>query len=111
MGGHRETLVAAGLNLSGLRFHVLATQIGDSLQKDWVRCSALGAVALVGALAVVDRRILVEVTLPLLQGLVEPFAEGHRVKLLLPRAVETLAEAVGFRRADVGTPVRNLLNR
>jgi hypothetical protein len=40
----------------------------------------------------------------------ERFPEGHRIKLILRRAVDAFAEAVGFRRTDVGTPMPDLLN-
>ena len=64
-----------------------------------------------GAFAVVERRVRIEVVLQLFQRFVERFAESHGVELLLHRAVEAFAEAVGFRRSDVGTPMFDLLDR
>lgn len=74
------------------------------------RCAALGAIAMVGALAVVERDVIIQVALQLFERFIERLAEGHGVKFFLHRAMKAFADAVGFRRADVGAPVGDLLD-
>ncbi len=73
------------------------------------RRAALGAIALVGAFAVIEVDVGVQVALQLVERLKERLAEGHGVKFFLHRAMKAFAEAVGFRRADIGAPVLDLL--
>ena len=63
-----------------------------------------------GALAVVERNVAIQIALQLFQGLIEHFAESHCMELFLYRAMEAFAEAVGLRRTNVRAPVLDLLN-
>src|SRR5581483_11995440 len=67
---------------------------GQGVQEGLAGSAAAGAVALVGALVVVEAQVLVEIHLQLLQAWVQRFAEGGGEELLLEGAVEALAEAV-----------------
>ena len=60
-------------------------------------------------LTVVPRRPDVQIRLQLLDGLVEPLAEGHRIELLLHRLVKALAHAVGLRPPHLRPAVVNVL--
>src|SRR2546422_9228203 len=82
MGGHRGTPVAADLSLRGLGFHLLSTHGLDSLQEHLIGRAVLGAIALVGALAIVKPHVAIQVALQLVQRFVERLVERHTVELL-----------------------------
>jgi len=63
--------MAADLSLSGLGFHLLSWHGFESIPQGLIRCAALGAVALVGALAAVKGNVGIQVALQLVQRLVE----------------------------------------
>src|SRR2546426_5251102 len=110
MGGHRGTPVAADLSLRGLGFHLLSMHGLDSIPERLIGRAALGAIALVGALAIVELHVAIQVALQLVQRCVERLAERHTVELLFHRAMEPLTEPVRLRRADIGSPVLDLLD-
>ena len=85
MGGHRGTPVVADLSLRGLGFHLLSTHGLDSIQERLIGHAALGAIALVGALAIVKLHLAIQVALQLVQRFVKRLAERHTVELLFHR--------------------------
>ena len=60
---------------------------------------------------VVVRQPLVQIFLQLLQRLVKLFAEGHLIKLIQDRLVETFADAIGLWRHRFGFHVVNFIDR
>jgi hypothetical protein len=56
----------------------------------------------VGALAVVELEIAIQVRLELRDGLIQRVSKSRGEKLFLDGAMEALAEPVGLRRADLG---------
>ena len=71
----------------GFLHQTVFLQLFHSVQECLVGCSALRAVALMGALAVVELQVTVQVGLELVEAFVEGLAEGDREKLLLQGAV------------------------
>ncbi len=85
--------MAVALSLCSLWFHLLSAQRFDSVCERLIGRAALGAVALVGALAIVECEVPIQVSLQLFEGLVERLPKGHRLELLFHGA-EALAGRV-----------------
>jgi hypothetical protein len=88
----------------------LLRKIVQAIQESLVRSPALGAVAVMGALAVVELQILIQVLLQLLDAFVDGLAESDGEELFLDSAMEAFAESVGFGRVDAGPSVADLVN-
>jgi hypothetical protein len=79
------------------------------IEEGMVGCAALGEVALVGSLPVVEIHGDIEVFLGLLDAFVEGLSEGNAEELFLDRAMEAFDETAGLRGTDFGVAVRDLV--
>ena len=74
----------------------------QTLQEGLLRWPALGSITAVGAFAIIELQVAIEVVLKLRSTFIDGLAKCDREKLLLESAMETFTETVGLRRADLG---------